>query len=522
MGIYGLWRITNRLKLHESKLLFQVYHSTTHSEGYRDNNHYSRESIGFNGRYKLNKHTFSFIGNYVKLDSEIPSSIDSLTYITNPSAAASTWEATNGREDYSMAILGVNHKYTDDFENGWKLNVSNSIFSNIKGNYEIRPFNILNEDIRNGGLRSLLKLTKEFEKWSFDYSVGTEFFLERYQWETFENENNGTQGGLLTDFTEIRTFANIFNELELKYNNLSIVGGLNVNRTKYAIENENLLDTINQNGEHNYGWTTSPKIGISYNFKTYYIADLSVYSNLSHGFSMPSISETLQPNGVVNSDLKPELGWSFEIGTRGNLFDGRILYDFTIYQMNIKNLIVLERISPDQTIGINAGKTNHEGLEISFKYFQPILTGQELVFSNTYSSNNFTFTEFVNDGNDYAGHSLTGVPRSVWNFQVDWNGKKRIPFFATFSSQIVDEIPMNDANTAFSEQYWLMNLKIGYQRRYRNMRIDMYAGINNIFDEKYASMIAVNASSFGGNLPRYYYPGLPRNYYCGMKISVDF
>ncbi len=522
MGSYGLWRTTNRLKLHEPKLLLQVYQSSIHAEGYRENNHYSRDAIGFNGRYRLNKHTFAFIGNNINLFAEIPSSIDSLTYATNPSDAASTWAATNGREDYGTTILGFNHKYIDDFENGIKVSISNSLFSNLKENYEIRPFNILTENAQNGGWRSLMKVGKVFKNWSVDYSIGAELLLERYEWKTFENEDNGTQGELLTNFLERRTFVNVFNELELKYNNLSIVAGLNVNQTKYAVENQNPLDTINQNGEHNYGWTASPKIGVSYNFKTYYIADLSVYSNMSHGFSMPSIGETLQPNGTVNMDLKPELGWSFEMGTRGNLFDGRILYDFTIYQMNIKNLIVTERIGPDETIGVNAGKTLHEGLELSFKYTQPFFSGQEIVFSNTYTSNDFTFTEFVNDGNDYSGNLLTGVPKGVWNFKIDWDGKERIPFFATISLQGIDEIPMNDANTAFSENYWVFNFKAGYQKRYRKMKVNTYAGINNVFNEKYASMIAINARSFGGNAPRYYYPGLPRNYYFGMKISVDF
>jgi iron complex outermembrane receptor protein len=522
LGSYGLWRTTNRLKLHESKLLFQFYQSKIHSAGYRDNNHYSRETIGFNGQYQMNKHTFSFIGNNINLTSEIPSSIDSVTYVNNPSAAAPTWAATNGNEDYGMAVFGINHKYVNQLESGLKMSISNSLFASLKNHAEIRPFNILDEKFRNGGWRSLMKVGKTFENWSFDYSIGTELFFEKYEWQTYENENNGTQGELLMDILERRAFVNIFNELEWKRNNFSIVAGLNVNNTSYLVKNENILDTITQSGTHDYGWTTSPKIGVSYNFKTYYLADLSIYSNLSHGFSMPSADETLQPNGIINTNLKPELGWNFEIGTRGNLFDGRILYDFTIYQMKIKNLIVTERISEDQTIGINAGKTLHEGFELSFKYVQPFFISQELVFSSSYTSNNFTFTEFINDGNDYSGNVLTGVPKDVCNMQIDWDGKEQLPFFATISSIIVDEIAMNDANTKFSEEYWLINFKAGYQKRYRKMKMNMHLGINNLFNEKYASMIGINASSFGGNAPRYYYPGLPRNYYFGMKVSVDF
>ena len=522
MGSYDLWRITNRLKLHEANYLFQVYQSRTHFEGYRENNHYSRESIGFSGEYRLNKHTFSFVGNNINLMAEIPSSIDSITYATNPIAAAPKWKETHGSEDYGSAVFGISHKYEDSYDNELKLSVSNSLFSNLKENHEVRPFNILRKNIQNGGLRSIFKLEKTSKNWSFDYSIGTEVLFERYSWQTFENENHGTQGALLTDLLENRQFINIFNESEFTYNNISIVGGFNINKTIYSIENQNPLDTTNQNRKHSYGWITSPKVGIRYNFETFYIADLSIYSNISHGFSMPSLGETLRPNGILNTNLEPELGWNFEIGTRGSLFDGRVLYDFTIYQMNIKNLIVTDRISDDITIEINAGKTHQEGFEVSFKYVQPILIVQEIVFSTSYTSNNFRFLEFVNDGNDYSGNLLTGVPLDMHNLQIDWDGKRKVPFFASISSLIVDEIPMNDANTSFSEKYWLMNFKAGYQKRYRKMKLNMFAGINNVFNKKYASMIAVNANRFSSNSPRYYHPGLPRNYYFGMKVSVDF
>ena len=50
--------------------------------------------------------------------------------------------------------------------------------------------------------------------------------------------------------------------------------------------------------------------------------------------------------------------------------------------------------------------------------------------------------------------------------------------------------------------------------------MQLYAGIRNLFNEKYASMILVNAQALGGNAPRYYYPGEPVNFYAGMKIKI--
>jgi iron complex outermembrane receptor protein len=49
--------------------------------------------------------------------------------------------------------------------------------------------------------------------------------------------------------------------------------------------------------------------------------------------------------------------------------------------------------------------------------------------------------------------------------------------------------------------------------------LSLYAGMNNAANVAHASMLLVNARGFGGNEPRYYYPGLPRNYYAGISFT---
>jgi iron complex outermembrane receptor protein len=45
-------------------------------------------------------------------------------------------------------------------------------------------------------------------------------------------------------------------------------------------------------------------------------------------------------------------------------------------------------------------------------------------------------------------------------------------------------------------------------------------GINNVFNQSHASMILINAPSFGGTPPRYYYPGMPRNFYLTLLLKI--
>ena len=46
--------------------------------------------------------------------------------------------------------------------------------------------------------------------------------------------------------------------------------------------------------------------------------------------------------------------------------------------------------------------------------------------------------------------------------------------------------------------------------------------VNNVTNEKYASMILTNASGVGNAQPRFYYPGLPINFYGIISLNYVF
>jgi len=71
---------------------------------------------------------------------------------------------------------------------------------------------------------------------------------------------------------------------------------------------------------------------------------------------------------------------------------------------------------------------------------------------------------------------------------------------------------MNDSNELFTDSYSVIDLKLSRLYSIKNLGINISTGINNLFDTRYASGIVINARGFGGRDPRFYYPGLPRNY----------
>ena len=82
-------------------------------------------------------------------------------------------------------------------------------------------------------------------------------------------------------------------------------------------------------------------------------------------------------------------------------------------------------------------------------------------------------------------------------------------------------MPINDANSAYSDAYGITNFETKFYGKLNKLKYELKAGIQNIFDIHYASMLAVNAPAVGANLPRYYYPGNPRNYFVSVLIGVE-
>ena len=128
--------------------------------------------------------------------------------------------------------------------------------------------------------------------------------------------------------------------------------------------------------------------------------------------------------------------------------------------------------------------------------------------------------EFVDLENDYSGNDLTGVPNFTFNSGLKLDTE--IGIYGFLNYYFVDKIPMRDDNSVYSKKYQIVNTKIGYKNAsIRKVHFDVFFGINNLFDQKYASMLLINAGSFGNNAPRYYYPGEPTNFYTGIKVDLN-
>ncbi|MDB4225978.1 TonB-dependent receptor, partial [bacterium] len=215
-GSFGLIKGVINMNHGTSKNSLRAVYSNTHSDGYRENNEYNRQTFTLNTNHFLSKkNELSFLASYVDLKASIPSSINKTNYLNNPESAAFTWKQSQGFEDSKRAVFGMswNHDYSSN------LKQVSSIFTSFKNVYEPRPFNILKENTFAIGIRSrLLGKSKLFNK-NLNWTFGGELFRDTYNYKTFENVyedfpagTGSVEGDQLSNFKEKRNYYNIFGE----------------------------------------------------------------------------------------------------------------------------------------------------------------------------------------------------------------------------------------------------------------------------------------------------------------------
>jgi iron complex outermembrane recepter protein len=498
----------NTLKTHLSGTLnsgkTNIWGSLGHyqSDGYRENNEYRRTSFLTTIKWKQPKWSLNTTLLMINVDGGIPSSVGKTLFEENPRAAAANWKAVEGYKKYIKGIGAVT--LTNSLSG--KLSNQFTIFGKINDNYEKRPFNNLDDQSLGGGFRN--KLNYHTDK--TDLIAGMEWLSESYEWKLDLDQN------LLNRNRENRIHLNLFAMMYYRpvpKLNISLAGSLN--NISYRLKD---LYSLNgdQSGTRKFPVIISPRLGVNYapgdNF--------ALYASAGHGFSLPSPDETLLPAGDINPDIKPEQGYQYEFGSRLNLFNKRLEIDGTLYWIELNNLLLTKRVTEDIFTGINAGKTRHQGFELLLRSIVFDLAGfpgkLTSIFSYTASLNRFI--DFTDDDNIYDGNNLPGIPGQTLQSILKWYPVKMLELITHF--QYSGDQYLNDSNSIKYPGYFLENIKLTAMfRQKEKTRINIYAGINNLTDEKYASMLIVNALGFGSSEPRYYYPGLPRHFYGGVQFQ---
>lgn len=518
VGSFGMLKNNLSFNHYGGNLRLGLQYGHLETDGYRQNSNFERDGILLNTSYRFNaKNKIALLVNHIDYTAQIPSSLGATAFEEDPQQATFTWRTSKGFEANNFTLLGLNYQYSINE----KLENTSSIFYSYLDHYEARPFGILDEYTNGFGMRTKFSGNFNFSNNLGGYTFGAELYKDEYNWNEFENlyeENNGNgslQGNQFAANKEFRDQWNVFGTLTIPLlEKLSAQAGLNINKTRYDYRDNFNTGAENKSAERNFKAIVLPSINLNYVFSD----SKQLYANVSRGFSNPTLEETLTPDGVINPDIAQETGTNYELGAQ-LYFDARKLkIDIAFYQMNIKNLLVAERIGDDQFVGKNAGKTRHKGMEIGLSYIWRITPRIKLTPFVYYTLTDHSFVTFIDEEEDFSGNRLTGVPKQRRTSGVQLGLFE--DFYWNTTHQHVSAIPLTDANTVYSDSFTVFNTRMGYRKKLtEKLIIGLDFGINNIFDKRYAQSVLINAQGFGGNEPRYFYPGDELNFYGGIRLG---
>ena len=483
--------------------------SQVKSDGYRENSKYIRNSFMINYNRNMGeklKGSLLISGSNVR--AQIPSSIDSATFHDNPQRAAPHWLLTGGNKSPDRLMAGYKMTY-NPLRN---LEIISSVFTAFRENEENRPFNFLNESGLSYGGRILARYAGNTGSVNYRLTAGTNQFLEIYRSSISENiGGQGVKGNTLQGGRQNIYQSDFFIQGEVKLSAFKITGGININNSGFRFADQFSSDSMDQSGYYNFKPVFSPRLSLAWNPEK----NINMYIAFNHGFTIPSLSETQTPLGLINTDIKPEKAWSYETGVRFNLLQKSTFIDLALYYMIVSDLIVPKRVEEDFYVGMNAGASLHRGIEIAINQWlwgrreQEDANSFSALMNLSYSLNRFHFLDFVEDETNFSGNQLPGMPQHIFSGKIDITTRTGV--FSMVEINTSGRIPLDDYNKRFSDAHTVLNSGVGYEIPLKNKwKINVLLQANNIANVHYASMVVVNATGTAERPPRIYYPGMPR------------
>ncbi|MBN1883516.1 MAG: TonB-dependent receptor [Deltaproteobacteria bacterium] len=214
-----------------------------------------------------------------------------------------------------------------------------------------------------------------------------------------------------------------------------------------------------------------------------------LYFRFSRGYRLPLMDEYF---GVglpsINEDLEPEIVVSYEVGFE-HYFTEYLRLTFDYYRTYYEDEIVY-----DGNMNVNLDKTVHEGIEVGL-YAEPLdwlslyaayAWQRTVIYSDGYYAIYDTIWPAPPSYEGYEYSSLPMIPEHTVSFGlgIDWKGIA----FNTDARWVDERIYDSDftRQTETLDDYLVVDARLGYTHDFDFMRLEVFFGVNNIFDEEYA------------------------------------
>ncbi|HTH81480.1 MAG TPA: TonB-dependent receptor [Mucilaginibacter sp.] len=538
-GSFGLARSSLTYKTSSSAFNLSANYVHQTYSGYRQNEWSNKDAINVFGQfYDGTKRTITIIANHDEGNFGIAGSVDSTWAMNTPKKAVQyTIDNKIGVNKYTYTVAGIaqEYRFNNVLANTTSIYLDDQTLNHPYGQ-SIYYNGYLKSSTGGYGGRTRFSFSPKLGSIQSRFIVGDELQIENLLNGTYNivNDVPGTwpETGALQSSNQITSRSNVlFAQAEFDLPAaLLLTLGSSINNLSY-----NVTDLVPQSTTHNnytgvvnFSSTVSPRLALVKTFNK----NVAAHASISYGFSPPTLSEVNNGDGTFNKDLKPEKGINYEIGMRGTVFNESLIFDASVYQMNLDNTILPYYLANGRANYRNTGSTDQKGLELSLHYYAIHNSDKGITLLKpwiSYAYSDYRFKNYLEESfnsatntiikTDNSNKKLTGVAPNMFNAGVDLETRPGIYFNAVLN--YIDKTPINDKNTYYQKAYTLLASKIGYRVLLNQFSIDVFAGVNNLLNAKYSSWINFNADA-SSNPPTFYNPSPGINFYAGTVLKYNF
>lgn len=466
-------------------------------DGYRDNSK-GRFTRGLlSGRIAFSQRTeVNIVGAFVDQDAQNPGSLTREEVEEDPSQANGLFGGFGAGKRSTQGQLGVSVAHEAE-----SVSLDGTVYGGIRDLKNPLPFAVIEFDRLYGGGRSSVRGSAGPIEWNLGIDAG----FQRDDRVNFDTDFSALAptDDVVLDQVETVLSSSVFGYARLPLTeDLQLTVGGRGDRIQFELDDDYLDDGVDDSGDRSFT-AFSPGVGLSYEINTHVL-----FANYSTAFDTPTTTELVNRPGQVggfNADLSAQTTRGVEVGTRGVWTTSGLEYDLTVYHLWVDDrLVAFDFPDSDRTFFRNVGSNVHQGLDIALQWqARPWLS-----LETTYTGNRSLFTGEELDGNDIPGvppHRLFLEATS----QID-------PLWIRSSLDVVSDYYANNANTAESDGYAIVDIRVGL-RSLGLDRVDLrpYAEISNLFDTQYNGSVSINA---GDN---FFEPGPGRAYKIGLTMTVE-
>lgn len=511
IGSYGTFNQSLGFSKQKGKHFFELFQNYYQTDSYRDYSRVVRKQVFVKDNYQYSeKGVLKAMLTYTDLNYQTPGGLtleqmnaDRKQARPKTPTLPSAQEQNAGIQN-RMLLAGISNEYqfTPQFSHfllvqGSYVDFENPFITNFEKRFE-----------KNFAVRTHFNYERNWDKISLAYRLGFEGGLNGITVKNYDN-NSGILGNP-QNFDELKNssgfyfFSQKLNFNERLFTDISI----SLNSNNYEWER---IYPQSESGIMKFRNQWLPNFGFSYLLTK----GFSLRGKIGKGNSAPNNEEIRSSTQEFNQNLRPEFGWNKEIGLRKQ-FANVLFVEASYFDFRLKDAIVRRQNEAGQEYFVNSGQTVQQGVEFlleskNLNFQNSIFSNLKLMFSGSFY--NFKFKNYQQNDNDFSGHQLTGVPKTSLNSLLNFTFFRKLSI--DFSHYYTSKMPLNDANTVWSEAYLIGNLQFRFPINIEKTKINLFLQIQNLYNQDYVLGFDINA--FGN---RFYNPAAKRNFILGM--NVDF